>query len=353
MSSLPRQPTLLILFNSNHPVPMQQLSLFDDALYSDIRRILERSGRPRLGPQAPAAAESRRPPDTRAYWLIGRLLALEAKVSREKVATVARKLARRLKQDLGGGYNPGKLRQMYELYRAFSGQGALQPELTWSHYQLLLKVEDRSARNFYHKEAAINHWSTRELSRQVTSRYYERQQAPGGPIKEHFVLEFLELGSAEKVQEACLEEALLDKLQHFLMELGKGFAFVGRQKRVVTATGKQFHIDLVFYHFLLKCFVLVDLKIGELTHRDIGQMDMYVRLYEDKWRGEGDNPTLGIILCSRKDQTIVQYSILKENRQLFASTYQLYLPTEEELSERLGLRVEEAFLPPEPGRERP
>ncbi|MCB9051316.1 MAG: DUF1016 family protein [Lewinellaceae bacterium] len=324
---------------------MQQLSLFDDALYSDIRRILQRSSRPRLGPQAPSAStERKRPPDTRAYWLIGRLLALEAKVAREQVATVARKLAKRLQEDLGEGYSTGKLRQMYELYRAFPEQGALQPELSWSHYQLLLKVEDAAARNFYHEEAAINHWSTRELSRQVVSRYYERQLAPGGPIKGHFVLEFLGLDGAEKMQEACLEEALLDKLQHFLMELGKGFAFVGRQKRVVAPSGKQFHIDLVFYHFLLKCFVLVDLKIGELTHRDIGQMDMYVRLYEDKWRGEGDNPTLGIILCTRKDQTIVQYSILKENRQLFAATYQLYLPTEEELSERMGVDVQETVV---------
>ncbi len=324
---------------------MQQLSLFDDALYKNIRQILEWSSRPRLGPQAPSATQGRKPPpDTRAYWLIGRLLSLEAKVTREEVAAVARKLSQKLREDLGKEYSAGKLRQMYQLYRAFPEQGALQPELTWSHYQLLLKVEDKSARNFYHEEAANNHWSTRELSRQVTSRYYERQQAPGSPVKEHFILEFLELESAEKMQESNLEEALLDKLQHFLMELGKGFAFVGRQKRVVTATGKQFHIDLVFYHFLLKCFVLVDLKAGELTHRDIGQMDMYVRLYEDKWRGEGDNPTLGIILCTRKDQAIVKYSILQENRQLFASTYQLYLPTEEELSERLGLRVEEAVV---------
>ncbi|MCB9351771.1 MAG: DUF1016 family protein [Lewinellaceae bacterium] len=324
---------------------MQQLSLFDDALYDNIRRILERSNRPRLGLQNPGpSVERKRPPDTRAYWLIGRLLALEAKVAREDAARVARHLARRLEQDLGPGYTPGKLRQMYELYRAFPDQSTLRPELSWSHYQLLLKVAYPDARNFYYEETAINHWSTRELARQIESRYYERQLAPGGPIKKHFVLEFLGLEEAEKMQESCLEEALLDKLQHFLMELGKGFAFIGRQKRVVTSSGKQFYIDLAFYHFLLKCFVLVDLKIGELTHRDIGQMDMYVRLYEDKWRGEGDNPTLGIILCSRKDQTIVQYSVLKESRQLFASTYQLYLPTEEELSERLGLRVEETII---------
>ncbi|MCB9053970.1 MAG: DUF1016 family protein [Lewinellaceae bacterium] len=333
---------------------MQQLSLFDDALYESIRRILERSSRPRLGIQGPGASvERKRPPDTRAYWLIGRLLALEAKVAREDTASVARQLARRLEQDLGLGYTPGKLRQMYELYRAFPDQSALRPELSWSHYQTLLKVAYPDARNFYHEETAINHWSTRELARQIESRYYERQLAPGGPIKEHFVLEFLGLEGAERMQESSLEEALLNKLQHFLMELGKGFAFIGRQKRVVTSSGKQFYIDLAFYHFLLKCFVLVDLKVGELTHRDIGQMDMYVRLYEDKWRGEGDNPTLGIILCTRKDQTIVQYSILKENRQIFASTYQLYLPTEEELSERLGLRVEEAFLPPEHGQKSP
>ncbi|MCB0584002.1 MAG: DUF1016 family protein [Phaeodactylibacter sp.] len=320
---------------------MQQLSIFDDALCESIRRILERSRRPRLGPRAHSPSiKQKKPPNPRAYWLVGRLMATEIKVAREDAAKVAQKLA----QSLGNEYPPHKLRQMYELYQAFPDEAALRPELSWSHYQLLLKERDSEARNFYHQEAAINHWSTRELSRQIESRYYERQQAPGGPIKEHFVLEFLGLEETAPMQESYLEEALLDKLQHFLMELGKGFAFIGRQKRVVTSTGKQFHIDLAFYHFLLKCFVLVDLKIGELTHRDIGQMDMYVRLYEDKWRGEDDNPTLGIILCSRKDQTIVQYSVLKESRQLFASTYQLYLPTEEELSERLGLRVEEAII---------
>ena len=325
---------------------LKQLSLFDDELYGSIRQILERSSRPRLGPQAPSdSAKSRKRANPRACWLIGRLLALEAKVAREDAAKTARKLARRVKQDLGNSFPPHKLRQMYELYRAFPEESALRPELSWPHYQLLIKIQDPKARAFYHEEATINHWSTRELSRQVESRYYERQAAPGGPIKEHFVLEFLGMGEAGKMQESSLEAALLDKLQHFLMELGKGFAFVGRQKRLGASSGKQFHIDLVFYHFLLKCFVLVDLKTGELTHRDIGQMDMYVRLYEGKWRGAGDNPTLGIILCSRKDQTIVQYSILRENKQLFASTYQFYLPTGEELSERLGLRVEEALLP--------
>ncbi len=327
---------------------MQQLSLFDDELYGSIRSILERSGRPRPGAQPPdGAAKSRKRANLRAYWLVGRLLALEARVSREDAAAVARRLARQLRQEPGGSFPPRKLRQMCELYRAFPKESALRPELSWQHYRLLLAVENPEARSFYHEEAAVNHWSARELARQVESRYYERQHAPGGPVKEHFVLEFLEMEEAEKLKENALEEALLDKLQHFLMELGKGFAFVGRQKRVVTASGRQFYIDLVFYHFLLKCFVLVDLKTGELTHRDIGQMDMYVRLYEDKWRGAGDNPTLGIILCSRKDQTIVQYSVLKESRQLFASTYQLYLPTEEELSERLGLRVEEAMAPVE------
>ncbi|MCO6491295.1 MAG: DUF1016 family protein [Phaeodactylibacter sp.] len=320
---------------------MKQLSLFDDELYSSIRQILGRSERPRLGAQA-APAQGKAPPDPRAYWLVGRLLALEGKVTREGAARAARELARRLKEDFGGRYPPAKLRQMHELYQAFPEQGALRPELSWAHYQQLLKVKNPQARSFYLQEAAGNSWSARELARQAASHYYERQQSPGGPVKGHFVLEFLGLESEGRLQESKLEEALLDKLQQFLLELGKGFAFVGRQKRVAAASGRPFYVDLVFYHYLLKCFVVVDLKAGELTHRDIGQMDLYVRLCDDKWRGEGDGPTLGIILCAQKDQSAVQYSVLKESRQLFASTYQLYLPTEEELTERLGLEVREA-----------
>lgn len=169
----------------------------------------------------------------------------------------------------------------------------------------------------------------------------EEQPSPEKRIKDPFVLEFLDLEPDRTFLEQELEVALLDKLQQFLMELGKGFAFVARQKRINTATGKNFFIDLVFYHFILKCFILIDLKAGELNHGDIGQMDMYVRLYEDKWRQPDDNPTLGLILCSEKDQTIVKYSLLQESAQLFASRYQLHLPTEAELTNLIAKDLEQ------------
>jgi predicted nuclease of restriction endonuclease-like (RecB) superfamily len=205
------------------------------------------------------------------------------------------------------------------------------------------------------KEAANQNWSVRALERQINSLYYERllasrgkkavveemqdKTAPLAPtpedfIKNPYVLEFLGLEDNPDFRESELEQAIVGKLQSFLLELGKGFAFVARQQRISTET-RDFFIDLVFYNYILKCFVLVDLKTGELTHQDIGQMDMYVRIYEDTMKGADDNPTVGIILCTDKDQTVVKYSVLNDSRQLFASKYQLYLPTEEELRKEL------------------
>jgi predicted nuclease of restriction endonuclease-like (RecB) superfamily len=201
------------------------------------------------------------------------------------------------------------------------------------------------------KEAADQNWSTRALERQINSLYYERllmshdkaslvdemremtiplAPAPQDFIKDPYVLEFLGLQDRPGFRESDLEQAIIGKLQAFMLELGKGFAFVARQQRISTET-KDFFLDLVFYNYILKCFVIIDLKTGELTHQDIGQMDMYVRLYEDRVKGEGDNPTVGIILCTEKDHTVVKYSVLNESRQLFASKYRLYLPSEEAL----------------------
>jgi len=211
------------------------------------------------------------------------------------------------------------------------------------------------ARDWYLKEAADQNWSTRALERQVNSLYYERllmsrdktavteemqqKTAPLVPtlqdlIKDPYVLEFLDIPDAHEFREAELEQAIIGKLQTFMLELGKGFAFVARQQRISTDT-KDFFVDLVFYNYLLKCFVIVDLKTGGLTHQDIGQMDMYVRLFEDTIKAADDNPTVGIILCTEKDHTVVKYSVLNENKQLFAAKYMLYLPTEEALREEL------------------
>ena len=204
-------------------------------------------------------------------------------------------------------------------------------------------------------EAADQNWSTRALERQINSLYYERLRMsrdkapvetealgntlalaakPEDFIKDPYVLEFLNIPDKALFRESELEQAIIGKLQEFILELGRGFAFVARQKRISTET-MDFFVDLVFYNYILKCFVLIDLKTGPLTHQDIGQMDMYVRLYEDKMKGEGDNPTIGIILCTEKDATVVKYSVLKGNKRLFASKYKLYLPTEQELIEEI------------------
>jgi len=232
---------------------------------------------------------------------------------------------------------------------------ALRRELTWTHYRLLIRVEKSEAREWYMTEAADQNWSTRVLERQINSLYYERLKmsrdkkpvikemhektktlvaTPQDFIKDPYVLEFLGLKDNPNYRESDFEQAIISKLRAFMLELGKGFAFVARQQRISTDT-KDFFIDLVFYNYLLKCFLLIDLKTGELTHQDIGQMDMYIRLYEDKYISRDDNPTIGIILCTDKDETVVKYSVLKENKQLFASKYKLYLPTEQELIDEI------------------
>lgn len=238
-------------------------------------------------------------------------------------------------------------------------------ELSWSHYKLLIRVNNKAAREYYGRESVQQRWSVRALDRQINSFYYERILAsrnkgpvrketkkharelsvkPEDLIKDPSVLEFLNMNPDLTYLEKEIEQGLIDKLQQFLLELGNGFSFVSRQHRISTET-KEFYIDLVFYNYLLKCFVLIDVKSGELTHQDIGQMDMYVRIFEDKVKPQGDNPTIGIILCSKKDSTVVKYSVLNKSKRLFASKYMLYLPTEEELMaeiDRDRLLIEEA-----------
>ena len=220
-----------------------------------------------------------------------------------------------------------------------------------------MRVENEKARDFYIKEAVECGWSARQLERQINSFYYQRllssknedvvkQEAlqnntsisPKDILKDPYILEFLDLKENKDYLEADLETALISRLQDFLLELGKGFSFVARQQRVTTEAGKHYYIDLVFYNYLLKCFVLIDLKIGTLTPQDVGQMDLYVRLYEDQKRTKTDNPTIGIILCSQNDETVVKYSMLNDSKQLFASQYKLYMPTEEEFKRIMNFR---------------
>jgi len=263
-------------------------------------------------------------------------------------------LASSLAAEFGRGFDTSNLRYMRLFYQAFPIRDALRHELSWTHYRNLLKVENEAARAWYMNEAATQGWTTRALERQINTLYYERllassdrkavaEEASGAIaplhtprefVRDPVMLEFLGIPGVGRLLEADLERALLNNLQAFLLELGRGFAFVGRQYRVSTES-KDFYVDLVFYNYLLKCFVLFDLKSGELTHQDIGQMDMYVRMMDELKRGPDDNPTVGIILGAQKDSSVVRYSVLHENEQLFASRYKLVLPSEDELRAEL------------------
>jgi predicted nuclease of restriction endonuclease-like (RecB) superfamily len=269
-------------------------------------------------------------------------------------ARLLQTLAASLASEFGRGFDVSNLRYMRLFYNAFPIRDALRHESSWTHYRTLLRVESDSARQWYMNEAAGQGWTTRSLERQISTLYYERllatsgrpavenearvnlapSQTPRDFVRDPVMLEFLGLPGVGRLLEVDLERALLDNLQAFLLELGRGFAFVARQYRI-SSESKDFYIDLVFYNYLLKCFVLFDLKSGELTHQDIGQMDMYVRIMDDLKRAPDDNPTVGIILCTDKDASVVRYSVLHENEQLFASRYKLVLPSEEELRAEL------------------
>jgi len=270
------------------------------------------------------------------------------------------RLADKLTAEFGRGYDASNLYKMRQFHAAFPNLDAVRPELSWTHYRLLLRVDDAEARAWYVKESIAQNWSTRALERQMGSLYYERLLAsrdkkavkaeavknlasevpsPRDFIRDPVVLEFLGLPGTGKLLESRLEDSLIGNLQSFLLELGKGFAFVARQQRISTET-KDFYVDLVFYNYVLKCFVLFDLKTRELEHQDIGQMDMYVRMYDEQHRGPGDGPTVGIILCAHKDASVVRYSVLHGHEQLFASKYRLVLPSEDELRAELNREME-------------
>lgn len=229
---------------------------------------------------------------------------------------------------------------MRRFYLAFPKFDAVRQELSWTHYRLLCRIEDAEKRAFYIGQSIDNNWNTRTLQRQISRLTYERvldhKKEEGKPdnvrslIKDPYILEFLGLPGSTVHSERSIETAILDHIQQFLLEMGKGFAFIARQQHIVTDTS-DFFIDLVFYNYYIKCFVLVDLKSGDLSHQDIGQIDMYVRMYDDLKRNPEDNPTIGILLCRDKDETIVKYSVLSDKKQLYASKYLLYLPKEEEL----------------------
>lgn len=330
-----------------------------------------------------------------ANWLIGREIVLELQKGEDRAqygAQLVEKLSSQLKHRFGSGFSVANLknfRQFYLTYpdridpigyplgsqlpeagnhaqkgypagdqsskntpalQASESQTAFSPRLSWSHYRALMRVKDPKGRAFYENESAECGWDKRDLERQIQSQYYERilssqnrqamieagrqeitpTEALIDTLKNPYVLEFLNLPDVPLLHESHLETAIITQLQSFLLELGKGFAFVGRQKRL-QFEDKDLYVDLVFYNCILKCYLLIDLKTGELTHADVGQMDGYVRLFDDQYTVESDNPTIGLILCSEKNEAVAKYSVLNDRRQIFASKYMLYLPSEEVL----------------------
>lgn len=286
-----------------------------------------------------------------AYWEIGKII-VEDEQGGEKQAAygkfLLKELAKKLTEEFGKGFDERELRRIRQFYLCFPIRDALRPELTWTHYRLLIRIENEAERNFYLTESIQQHWSTRVLDRNISTQYFHRllsqktktsEEFKETPLNHHFikdpyVLEFLNLPGNLTHKEKDIENAIIRHLKQFLLELGKGFAFVAQQKLIRTETS-DFYIDLVFYNYLLKCFVVIDIKNEKLTHQDIGQLDMYVRMYDDLERSESDNPTIGILLCADTDHVVAKYSVLNDKNNLFASKYQLYLPSEKQLQDWL------------------
>lgn len=290
------------------------------------------------------------------YWQIGKLITEDELGGKNRAGygkQVMEDLSVRLTAEFGKGFDARELRKICQFYRCFPKWDAVRPELSWSHYRRLIAVENPDARMWYMSEAADSLWSTRQLDRQISTLYYDRllgskekenvqmearqklsEMVPESYIKDPLVLEFLNLKNYPALRESTLEQALIDNLQNFLLELGRGFCFVARQKRMRFGD-EDFYLDLVFYHSILKCHVLIDLKIGKLTHQDVGQMDSYIRMFDDLYKNPDDNPTIGLILCSQKNEAIARYSVLNDAKQIFASKYMLTLPSLELLQQEI------------------
>ncbi len=290
------------------------------------------------------------------YWQVGRRIVEQEQQGSSRAGYgehLITSLSRHLTDTLGKGFSEANLKNIRQFYLVFPDFDQFATHcvanLSWTNTRTIMRLENPEERAFYLKEASSQNWSSRQLQRNIKSDYYHRllstQRNPAAPetappqaadfIKDPYIMEFL--GAAEQITstESALEQALIDNLQQVLLELGKGFSFVARQMRISTET-THFYIDLVFYNYLLKCFIIIDLKTRKLSHADIGQMDMYVRMFDALKRGTDDNPTLGIILCTEKDETLVKYSVLQENQQLFASKYKTLLPSEQEIADRIA-----------------
>lgn len=293
------------------------------------------------------------------YWKIGRRIVEEEQNGRKRAeygAQLIEYLAGQLANDYGSSYSPRYLRSFRKFYTVFPDYEIWKsrfPNLMWTHVYRALRVTDETAIRWYLSEASIQMWTIKTLDRNINTQYYERHLSLPQPndntnvvaveksevLKNPVMAEFLGFKRNDNYSESDLESAIISHLQDFIMELGKGFAFVGRQQLIRTAA-QDYFIDLVFYNIILKCYVLIDLKIGKVTHQDVGQMDMYVRMFDELKRTETDNPTIGILLCSETDEDIARYSVLKGNEQLYATKYKLYLPSPEQLRKEIERQKE-------------
>lgn len=286
---------------------------------------------------------------TYAYWNVGKRIVeqeLKGSAKAKYGSYIIKRLAQELSDQYGTGFSIANIKNCRQLYVTFPQDSfgySMIGRVHWSHLRTIMRLEDEEERNFYLKETATECWSVRELERNIKSGYYKRILSTQFPdkagqvprfVKDPYVLEFMGIKDNNRFVEKNVENAIISHLQKFLLEMGKGFCFVDRQMHICTETA-DFYIDLVFYNYILKCFVLIDLKTHKLTHQDIGQMDMYIRMFDDLKKQEDDNPTIGIIFCTDKDETMVKYSVLNESEQIFASKYMTVLPTVEELKHEL------------------
>ena len=331
---------------------IEEFKYIDNEFYTSIRDVLEQARK--------RVYRNIQNEMVLAYWQIGKMIVEKqgGNTRADYGNGLIKELSARMTKDFGRGYNGRSLRNMREFYLAFQKWSAVRTELSWTHYKSLMRVKDIHARNFYIKEAVDGNWSVRQLEREINTFSYQRylashgnhdvvydttkRELPSEPkdvIKDPYVLDFLGMKPDSSFYEKDLEEALITHLNEFLLELGNGFAFVARQKRF-DMDGRNFYVDLVLYNYKLKCFVLIDLKRGDLTHQDIGQMQMYVNYYTRELMEPGDNPPIGIILSADKSDTLVRYTLPLDNKQIYASKYMLYLPKEEDLQKEMNKQIE-------------
>lgn len=335
---------------------MNELAIFklDEQFVSDIRNII-----------ITARTTAIRSVDferVKMYWKLGERIFIEEQKGQDRAeygAYLLQNVALEIEKEFGSGFSVRQLERARRFYRTYPIATALRTQLNWYQYRLLIQISDNDKREYYELETANNNWTGRELERQINSGLYERlllsndkksvlevarkERQPESPteiIKDPMVLEFLGLKPDAAYYEKDLERALITNLQAFLLELGNGFSFVARQKRILLEDD-EFFADLVFYNRLLRCFVIIELKTHKITHEDIGQLQMYVNYYDRNEKAPDENPTIGILLCADKNDLLVKYTLPENNNTILASKYQLYLPTEKQLAEQLRIELQE------------